>query len=155
MNSSTLKSLNSQWTKLFEDEDGVVRVGIELDAVLKGKVSIQINEVEEEHALELVKPTPPAVVITENLASIYDPSARKTLEEDVVEYLQVVAKLWTSQNRTASAVTGSLIGKVSKSHTQLNEKVYRLVGGDRRDAVLKELIKCNMPTLEYIWAENQ
>lgn len=157
MDKNTLNSLNSSYIKLFEDEVGVVRVGIALEHILSGKILISTNEVTEENLLKEVTSPVPSVVITNEVATLYSTAgySKDALSNDIYEYLQIVAELWNSANKTESAITGSLIGKVSKRPSKLNETVYRMVGSGVRDTVLKELIKCNMPTLKYMWEQNK
>ena len=159
MDKNTLNSLNSSYIKLFEDEAGIVRVGIALEDILSGKVLITTNEVTEENLLQEVHTatSAPLVIIPDGLITLYKKAGcdDNSVHEDIYEYLQIVAELWNSTNKTESAVTGSLIGKVSKRSSKLNETVYRMVGSDTRDTMLKELIKCNMPMLKYMWGQNK
>ena len=158
MNSFTLDSLNSDITKLYEI-DGKVIVGIDLNDVLSGKVTISTtSQVQTDEFLEEAPPLDmdgvPSVVITDDIKAIYSNLGQdrgEKMYDDVYTYLQLAASCWESSNKSTSAITGSLIGKISKPFSELNELLFRVCGGVRRDAYLKELIKVNMPLMEYFW----
>lgn len=161
MEKCTLDSLNSRWTKLYED-NGKLMVGISMEDITAGRVTIVVNEVSEDVVLEEAPEEPldgtPKVVITEAIKEVYSKLGQdrgSKLYDDVYNYLQLTAECWESQNRTASAVTGSLIGKISKPFSELNELLFRTVGTTARDTYLKELIKVNLPLLNYIWGQKK
>lgn len=161
MEKCTLDSLNSRWTKLYED-NGKLMVGIAMEDIVAGRVMLTVNDVSEDVALEEAPADPfddtPKVIITDSIKEVYSKLGQdrgNKLYEDVYNYLQLTAECWGSQNRTASAITGSLIGKISKPFSELNELLFKTVGTTARDTYLKELIKVNLPLLNYIWGQKK
>jgi hypothetical protein len=162
MDNNTLDALNSSYVKIYQDENGNMMVGISMQSIIDGDAFITVHQkVGIEGLDEVVEnkaEVTPNITITKSIRDVYNKYSLgdyNTLCTDIYNYLEVVAECWSSSNKTASAVTGSLIGKASKPFTELNEKLFRTVGTLERDTYLKELIKCNMSQLEYFWGKNK
>ena len=160
MDNNTLDALNSSYVKIYQDENGNMMVGIRMQSIIDGKVFITTHEnsiegLEEVDDKAEVKPNITVTKAIRDAYNKYNLGDYDTLCTDIYNYLEIVAECWSSSNKTASAVTGSLIGKASKPFTELNEKLFRTVGTLERDAYLKELIKYNMSQLEYFWDKNK
>lgn len=155
MDRETIKSLNSPYVKLYEEQNKLM-VSIDMQDIMSGKVLLKVPEVLESELLLEISPTSEPTLklfITPEIKEVYKNASMDNhkLHDDVYDYLEIAAQSWSSSNKSASAITGGLIGKISKSFSNLNETLFRIVGGEKRDAYLKELIKSNMPMMKYFW----
>lgn len=157
---STLNCLNSGLTKFYEI-DGKIIVGIDIEDILQDRVNINVISVKPVDGFEEAPPFEdniPSVVITDAIKEVYSKLGQdrgSKLYEDVYNYLQLAASCWESSNRSTSAITGSLIGKISKPFSELNELLYKTCGSEARDNYLKELIRSNMPLLQQFWGQKK
>ena len=160
MDKITLNSLNSQYITFDQDSSGNLVATIKMSDILEGKVRITTADVLDSSIDrgESKKSSNSTVIITDSIRTTYithNLGDKDILFNDVYHYLETVAQCWESSNKSASAVTGSLIGKVSKQFTELNEKLFKYLGSEGRDTLLKELIKSNMPLLKELWGLNK